>query len=437
MRISIFGFGYVGAVTGACMARDGHDVLAVDINPAKVNILNAGCSPIVEPGLDELIDAGVRTNRLKGTTNVEEAIATTDLSLICVGTPSAPNGSINTSYIERTCRQIGRALARKREFHAVVVRSTVLPGTTQKLLIPTIEKSSGKKSGKDFGIAYFPEFLREGSAIQDFGNPGSIVIGVLDTRTRNHLLDIHKNFDVEPQVLSISAAEAIKYANNSWHALKISFANEMGRVCKAFGVDSFEVMETLCQDTKLNISPAYLRPGFAFGGSCLPKDVQALRYGARIADVDTPLLKAVLSTNENQIEKAFRMIAETGLRRVGLIGLSFKPKTDDLRNSPFVALAERLLGRGFDLKIFDPIIYQSYRKGTNRQYFLQELPHLVDRLVETGGRLLGHSQVIVIGNREHAKPLIDNGNYSKKTVVDLVRIERTQRSSGLYHGICW
>ncbi len=437
MRISIFGIGYVGAVTGACLARDGHDVVAVDIQRAKVQALNAGCSTIVEPGLDELTEAGVRTQRLTGTTKVEEAIATTDISLICVGTPSAPNGSINTSHIERTCQQIGRALAQKPKFHSVVIRSTVLPGTTEKLLIPTIEKSSGKKSGKDFGVAFFPEFLREGTAIDDFGKPGSIVIGVLDAHTRDRLLELHKNFDLEPQVLSISAAEAVKYANNSWHALKISFANEMGLVCKAFDVDSFEVMDTLCKDTKLNISSAYLRPGFAFGGSCLTKDVRALRYGARKADVDTPLLEAALAANENQLKKSISMIDETGLRRVGLIGLSFKPNTDDLRSSPLVALAESLIGRGFKLKIFDPIIYRSYRAGANREYFLQQLPHVVKRLVETGQSLLRHSELVIVGNRDLAKPLLNNCAVDKKAVIDLVRVERSQRSSGLYHGICW
>jgi len=437
VRISVFGIGYVGTVTGACLARDGHDVLAVDINATKVDILNAGCSPIVEPGLDELIDAGVRMKRLAATTNADEAIAATDISLVCVGTPSAPNGSLNTDYVKRTSEQIGHALASKSQFHSVVVRSTLLPGTTEKLVIPTLEANSGKRIGEGFGIAYLPEFLREGSAIHDFEKPASIVIGVLDTRTHHRLLALHQSFDDEPQILSVRAAEAVKYANNGWHALKISFANEIGLICKAFGVDSYEVMGALCKDTKLNISPAYLKPGFAFGGSCLPKDVRALRYGARAADVDTPVLDATLAANENQLKKALSMIDEAGQRRVGLVGLSFKPDTDDLRNSPFVSLAERIIGRGYELKIYDPIIYRSYRLGANRKYFLQQMPHLAERLVERGEDLLNQSQVIVMGNRHLAKPLLDNRAIGEKIVIDLVRVERSQRSSGLYHGICW
>lgn len=437
MRISIFGIGYVGAVTGACLARDGHYVLAVDINSNKVEILNDGCSAIVEPGLDELIDAGVRMRRLAATTDPDKAIAETDISLVCVGTPSAPNGSLDTSNLKRTSGQIGRALARKSQFHSVVVRSTVLPGTTENIVIPTIEANSGKRCGEGFGIAYFPEFLREGSAISDFGKPGSIVIGTLDTRTRNRLLALNKNLNGAPQTLSLRAAEAIKYANNCWHALKISFANEMGLICKAFGIDSYEVMDALCRDTKLNMSPAYLKPGFAFGGSCLPKDVRALSYVAHTADVDTPLLDAALTANENQLKQAFRMVDGAGLRRVGLIGLSFKSDTDDLRNSPFVSLAERLIGRGFELKIFDPIVYRTYRRGANREYFMQSIPHLLERLVETGEELFNHSQVIVVGNRRQAKLLLDNRTSDGKVVVDLVRIERSQRSSGHYHGICW
>lgn len=437
MRISIFGIGYVGAVTGACLARDGHDVVAVDINPTKVDILNAGCSPITEPGLDELIETGVRMKRLSATSNAEEAIAETDVSLVCVGTPSAPNGSLDTSYVKRTGEEIGRALARKSQFHSVVIRSTVLPGTTENIVIPAIELGSGKRRGEGFGVAFFPEFLREGSAIRDFDKPGTIVIGVLDETTRDRLLSLHERLDETPQILGMRAAEAIKYANNSWHALKVSFANEMGLICKAFRVDSHEVMDALCKDTKLNISPAYLKPGFAFGGSCLPKDVRALRHGARAADVDTPVLDAALMANENQMKKALSMIDEAGLRRVGLVGLSFKPNTDDLRSSPFVSLAERLIGRGFDLRIYDPIVYRSCHLGANRESIMRDIPHLAERMVKTGEDLLSHSEVVVVGNPNQAKPFMDKESRGGRVIIDLVRVERYQQTSGLYHGICW
>ncbi|MGL3107815.1 nucleotide sugar dehydrogenase [Bradyrhizobium sp. BR 1432] len=307
LKISVFGIGYVGTVSAACLARDGHEVVAVDVNQEKVDILNEGLSPIVEPWLCENIDAAVRAGRLKATTDPLAAVSSTDVSLICVGTPSQENGSLETAFVSRVAQEIGEGLRKSTNFHSVVMRSTMLPGTMEELIIPMLERSSGKQAGRDFGVAYFPEFLREGTAIGDYDNPGAIVFGVEDDpQTLRRLMDIHEKFSVAPQIMSIRAAEAVKYANNAWHATKISFANELGLLCKAMGVDSHEVMKALVSDTKLNISPAYLKPGFAFGGSCLPKDVSALRHAGRMVDIDTPLLDAVLQANENQIRSAFR-----------------------------------------------------------------------------------------------------------------------------------
>ena len=353
-KISIFGIGYVGTVSAACLARDGHDVVAVDVNQGKVNTINEGLSPIVEPRLGESIQAAIRADRLRATTDPSAAILSTDISLICVGTPAQDNGSLDTAFVSRVAQEIGESLRNSTNYHSVVMRSTMLPGTMEKVIIPILERFSGKRAGQDFGIAYFPEFLREGIAIGDYDNPGAIVLGVEDDpRTLQRLMQIHAKFSVAPQVMSIRAAEAVKYANNAWHATKISFANELGLLCKAMDVDSHEVMKALVSDTKLNISPAYLKPGFAFGGSCLPKDVSALRHTGKMADVDTPLLDGVLQANENQIRSAFRLIAATEKRKIGLVGLSFKPDTDDLRYSPMLEIAERLIGRGYELAIYD------------------------------------------------------------------------------------
>jgi GDP-mannose 6-dehydrogenase len=317
------------------------------------------------------------------------------------------------------------------------MRSTVLPGTTENLVTPKIEAASGKRAGQGFGVAFYPEFLREGSAVDDNDHPGAIIFGVSDDETRDALVDLHKNILVLPQCMSIKSAEAVKYVNNAWHAVKISFANEIGLISKAFDVDSHDIMEALCSDQRLNISPAYLKPGFAFGGSCLPKDLRALRYGARVADVETPMLDASLRANENQIDAAYRMVEATQKRRIGLIGLSFKPETDDLRYSPLVELAERLIGRGFQVRIYDPIIRLSRLTGANRDYITGRLPHIAALLQESGADLISQSDVIVVGNRREALPFLTNGALDGKTVIDLVRVERTQRSGEKYHGICW
>ncbi|MDI4231370.1 nucleotide sugar dehydrogenase [Bradyrhizobium sp. Arg237L] len=437
-RICVFGIGYVGTVSAACLARDGHDVVAVDVNQDKVNVLNRGLSPIIEPKLAESIGSGVSAGRLKATTDSSAAVSSTDISLVCVGTPSQENGSLETSFLTRVAQEIGESIRKTTNFHSVVMRSTMLPGTMENVVIPILERSSGKKAGQDFGVAYLPEFLREGTAIADYDDPGTIVIGVDDDPlTLRRLMEIHERFAVTPLVLSIRAAEAVKYANNAWHATKISFANEMGLLCKAMGVDSHEVMNVLVADKKLNISPAYLKPGFAFGGSCLPKDVSALRYAGRNVDVDTPLLDAVLQANENQIRSAFRLVAATGKRRIGLVGLSFKPDTDDLRYSPMLEIAERLIGRGYELAIYDSNVRLSQLTGVNRDHLTSRLPHIACLLREKMSDVAAFADVLVVGNRKEflKNSLVLNGH--DKVIIDLVRISPEKQTADDYRGICW
>lgn len=437
MKISVFGVGYVGAVSAACLARDGHDVIAVDVDPKKLEAIKTGHSPIIEPGLDALIGEMVAAGRLSTSTDPASSIAATDLSLVCVGTPARPNGSLDTQYVERVSEEIGAAIAAKGSYHSVVIRSTILPGTMDELAMPALARSVAAAGGGDYGVGYFPEFLREGSAIADYDNPGAIVFGGNDDRTVDMLKEIHARFDVEPRILTIRAAEAIKYTNNAWHATKISFANEIGLICRALGVDSHEVMDVVVSDRKLNVSPAYMMPGFAFGGSCLPKDVRALRYRAKRTDVDTPFLDAVLEANDNQITQAQRMVQALGKRRVGIIGLSFKPETDDLRYSPLVELAERLIGRGYSLRIFDPIIRPDRLTGTNKSYINDLLPHVGDLLCQDIDDLVAHSEVVVVGNKKvmgNVMPVLEERGIP---VVDLVRIDRARTSEGDYQGIAW
>jgi GDP-mannose 6-dehydrogenase len=429
-KISVFGIGYVGTVSAACLARDGHDVVAVDVNQDKVDVLNRGLSPIIEPKLGESILAGIHAGRLKASTDAAAAVLSTDISFVCVGTPSQENGSLETSFVSRVAQEIGEGIRKSTDFHSVVMRSTMLPGTMEKIIIPILERASGKRVGDGFGLAYFPEFLREGSAIADYDDPGAIVFGIDDDpETLRRLMSIHSNFSVAPQVMSIRAAEAVKYANNAWHATKISFANELGLLCKAMG--------TLVSDTKLNISPAYLKPGFAFGGSCLPKDVSALRYAGRIVDIDTPLLDAVLQANENQIRSAFRLVAATGKRRIGLVGLSFKPDTDDLRYSPLVEIAERLIGRGYELAIYDSNIRLSRLTGVNRDYLTKRLPHITRLLRETMSDLVAFAEVLLVGNRNEFQKFSNSLLDDDKIVIDLVRIKPGMKSGTNYRGICW
>ena len=437
MKVSVFGIGYIGTVVAGCMADDGHNVIAVDISIDKVNAINAGQSPIVEPGLAELIERAVRAERLGATTDVAKAIAGSELSFICVGTPSLPNGNLDLKFVLQIAAGIGKVLRHKDAYHMVVVRSTVLPGLLEKMVVPVLREHSGKEPGKDFGLAYYPEFLRESSAIEDFRNPGTVVIGALDERTATTLEELNRGNGGKIFVMEPRAAAAVKYANNSWHALKVSFANEIGGICKASGIDGGIVMEALCSDQRLNISPAYLKPGFAFGGSCLPKDLRALRYHAKTVDAASDILDATVGVNQHQIERAIAMIAATGKRTVTLLGLTFKPNTDDLRESPLVELAERLIGKGYRLTIYDRDLQIARLVGSNRRFATQHLPHLSELLVNDLDAAIRASDVVVVGTGHRAFKCLGAKLDSGQHIVDLVGRDRDLRKHPHYDGACW
>ena len=353
MRISLFGLGYVGTVTAGCLAHGGHQVIGVDPVGSKVDLINSGKSPIIEADIGEILAAAVKSGRLRATSDQEQAIRDSELSLVCVGTPSEPNGNLDTTFIKRVSELIGQALKKKSTRHTVVIRSTVLPGTMRRLIIPVLEEFSGRKAGIDFGICNNPEFLREGSAVRDFNAPPKTVIGELERESGDLVASLYAHLDAPLIRTDLETAEMVKYTDNSWHALKIGFANEIGNLCKSSGIDGHLVMEIFSKDLKLNISPAYLRPGFAFGGSCLPKDLRALAYHAKTHDLQLPILTSILTSNDLQIFRAFQMIQEKGSMRVGVLGFSFKAGTDDLRESPMIEVIERLIGKGYDVRIFD------------------------------------------------------------------------------------
>ncbi len=438
MKVSVFGLGYVGSVSAASFAADGHTVVGVDVNPDKVASLNEGRSPIVEKGLDDLIRNGAADGSLRATTSTDEAVAATELSLLCVGTPSRKNGSLDLSYLERVCEQIGAALKNKSSYHVVVVRSTVLPGTTHDLVIPTLEKASGKIYGTGFGVSVNPEFLREGTAIHDFRNPPLTLVGHNYTADATRTEALYSRVDAPMVTTNIRTAEMIKYASNTWHALKVCFANEIGNLCKRVDIDSHEVMDIFCRDEKLNLSSYYMKPGFAFGGSCLPKDVRALQYRAKEVDLDMPVIQAILGSNQLQIQHALDQVVETGKKRVGLLGFSFKAGTDDLRESPIVILAEALLGKGYNLRIYDRNVSIARLVGANKEYINTQIPHLSSLLCDSIDDVLTHSDVIVVGNNapEFAEAL--TRTRPEQTIIDLVRVKADRASiPGRYQGICW
>jgi GDP-mannose 6-dehydrogenase len=438
MRVSVFGLGYVGCVSAAAFADDGHDVVGVDVVPDKVSAINEGRSPIVEPGLAELLRQGVHNGRLRATTSTDDAVQSTDLSLICVGTPSRKNGSLDLTYLTRVCGEIGQVLRHKDDYHVVVVRSTVLPGTTHGVVIPTLEEASGKKYGEGFGVSVNPEFLREGTAIRDFKQPPLTLVG------HNHASDaaptkaLYQNIDAPLFSASIRVAEMIKYTSNAWHAVKVVFANEIGNLCKRVDVDSHEVMDIFCQDNKLNLSPYYLKPGFAFGGSCLPKDVRALQYRAKEVDLEMPLLGSVLHSNQLQVQLAIDRIVDSGKKKIGLLGFSFKAGTDDLRESPMVILAEALLGKGFQLCIYDKNVSLARLMGANKQYINEQIPHLSQHLCESIDDVIDRSELIVIGNAAPEFSDAITRCRADQVVVDLVRIPLDfSKVRAQYDGICW
>jgi len=392
MRISVFGLGYVGVVTAACLARHGHEVVGVEINATKVELLNQGIPPVVEKGLEELVREVVRKGALKATQDAIQAVASSDVSLVCVGTPSRRDGGPDTSYVFRVAEEIGQGIRQKATEHTVILRSTVLPGTTE-IFSRLITEHTG---GIAVNVAYNPEFLREGSSIADFYHPPYTLVGTQSPTAESVLRELYSFLDAPFLVVEIRVAEMIKYVANAWHATKIVFANEIGRLAEEAGLDAREVMEIITMDTKLNVSPAYMRPGFAYGGSCLPKDLQALVQWARSLNVETPLLSALAASNRLHIERVLQAVLATGKRKVGLLGLAFKPGTDDLRESPSVELAERLIGKGGELRILDPAVHTAKLMGSNREYIEQRLPHLSRLLVESEEEILQHAEVLVL-----------------------------------------
>ncbi len=438
MRISIFGLGYVGAVCAGCLSARGHDVIGVDVSKAKIDLINSGKSPIVEPGLGELLDQGIKTGKLRGTTDFSEAIRDTDLSMICVGTPSKKNGDLELNYIESVCREIGLVLRDKSTRHTVVVRSTVLPGTVKNVVIPILEDCSGKKAGKDFGVAVNPEFLRESTAIKDYDHPPMTVIGQFDDLSGDALQSLYEELDAPIIRKDIEVAEMIKYTCNVWHATKVTFANEIGNIAKACGVDGREVMDVVCQDKTLNLSQYYMRPGFAFGGSCLPKDVRALTYRAGSLDVEAPLLNSLMRSNVTQVQNAFDIISGYDKRKVSLLGLSFKAGTDDLRESPLVELAEMLIGKGFDLKIYDSNVEYARVHGANKDYIESKIPHVSSLLDSDFDAVIGHSDIIIVGNRDEKFRALVDAVPQGKQVLDLVGfMPSTTSVEDRNEGICW
>ncbi len=436
-RIGVFGLGYVGVVSAGCLARDGHEVVGVDPNSAKVKMVNSGRSPILERGTPELIHAAVSQGRLRATVDPDEAVAASSLSLICVGTPSQLNGNLDLAHVRRVSEQIGAAIRNKAGFHVVVCRSTVLPGTLRDIILPTLEGYAGRRAGDGFGLCHNPEFLREGTAVHDFDHPPKIVIGETDSHSGDLVASLYDRIRAPLIRTDLETAEMVKYADNVWHALKVCFANEMGRFCKAAGLDSHRVMDIFCQDTKLNLSTSYLTPGFAFGGSCLPKDVRALTYKARTLDLELPVINSILPSNARHVEEAFRLISMLGKRRIGILGLSFKPGTDDLRESPMVELAERLLGKGYEIAIFDPDVGLANLMGTNRDYILNRIPHIAPLLTSDPRELMSRSEVVVIGNKAESFSEIARRAGDSQVVVDLVRVLPHTTEKGKYEGLCW
>lgn len=439
MRISIFGLGYVGTVSAGCFARHGHEVIGVDPVRTKVDMINAGKSPIIEAEIGEILAASVSAGRLRATCDQDQAIRDSELSFVCVGTPSQSNGNLDTTFVKRVSELIGEALKNKPTRHTIVIRSTVLPGTMRRLVIPVLEEHSKKKAGIDFGVCNNPEFLREGSAVEDFDSPPKTVIGELDCESGDAVASLYAGLDAPLIRTDLETAEMVKYVDNSWHALKIGFANEIGNLCKSSGIDSHRVMENFCKDYKLNISPAYLRPGFAFGGSCLPKDLRALSYHAKMHDLQLPILTSILPSNELQISRGVQMIIDKGQTRVGVLGFSFKAGTDDLRESPVIEVIERLIGKGYDIRIFDKNVNMASLVGANRDFILNRIPHISRLMAQSVEAVLEHAQTVVIGNKDSDFSEVPLRLRQGQRLVDFARLGNgNQRSGdGSYEGICW
>src|SRR5262245_3839648 len=438
MKVSLFGLGYVGCVTAACLANSGHEVLGVDVNTDKVKMINAGKSPIIEKDLGEIVQQGHANSRFRATTDPTEAVLNSDISLVCVGTPSNGNGSLDLKAVKGVAKQIGEALRKKGSYHCVVFRSTVLPGTVRNVLIPILSEASKKAIHRDFDVCFNPEFLREGSAIHDFYNPPLTAIGCATLRGGDTVVRLYEGVGSPAEKMSFEVAEMLKYACNSFHALKVTFANEIGSLCKGLGIDSHHVMELFSRDKKLNISKAYLTPGFAFGGSCLPKDLRALLYKAKELDLDSPLLHSVLESNRLHIQRLIDRILSTKQKKVGILGLSFKPGTDDLRDSPTVMLVESLLGKGCRIKIYDSEVSLAKIFGANKAYIEHEISHISTLMCARISEVLQESDVIVVAKHQDEINEALQPYLGKKSIFDLVRvISNPCRQPENYDGICW
>jgi GDP-mannose 6-dehydrogenase len=437
MKISVFGLGYVGVVSAACLAKDGHTIIGVDPNSTKVGLINEGRSPVIEADVEGLISEAVTQGRLTASPDAARAIAESEISLICVGTPSQANGSLDLRFVRAVCTEIGTAIGGKDRHHVVVIRSTMLPGSMRDVVLPALEAASGKQAGKDFGVAINPEFLREGTAVYDYRNPPKTVIGCSDKRSGEIVASLFRALPGPMVMTDLATAEMVKYVDNVWHALKVGFANEIGNVAKALGIDGHKVMEIFCQDTKLNLSPYYLKPGFAFGGSCLPKDLRAFTYRARTLDLQLPILESIQPSNELQVRKSFDMVAAKGGRKIGVLGFSFKAGTDDLRESPMVELIERLIGKGYELRVYDRNVNLARLVGANREYILNRIPHIAALMVESIDAAIAGADVIVIGNADPEFRSVPECLADGQTLVDLVRVNAALTSNGSYDGICW
>jgi GDP-mannose 6-dehydrogenase len=436
--ISVFGLGYVGAVSLACLARDGHQVIGVDVDDAKLDLISAGKTPVVEEGMVALMADVVGSGKVSVTRDARDAIMRSTISLICVGTPSAMNGSQDQSAMLGLAQELGLAMRFKDTPHIFVFRSTLVPGTVEEVLCAIIEAESGKQDGTHFHVCYQPEFLREGTSIKDYDKPPYTIVGARSPVAVDVLRELFGHLPAEFHITSIRAAEMIKYCCNNFHALKITFANETARVCEAMNVDPFEVMELVCKDRQLNISAAYLKPGFAFGGSCLPKDLRATMHMAKTRDVDLPMLGAVAASNRVHVEHAIGKVLATGKRRIGMIGLSFKTGTDDLRESPLVAVAEHLLGKGLSLLIYDPDVHLSSLLGANRRFIERHVPHIGTLIRGDIATVVANSDVLLLGSAAE-RVLADLADHVRPehTLIDLINVPRRERLRGRYLGLCW
>jgi len=439
LSVSIFGLGYVGSVSAACFASMGHKVIGVDVSHAKVDMMDSGRTPIIEARMSEMVAEAHRAGLLHATSDAAAAVLNSEVSFVCVGTPSLKNGKLDLSHIESVAREIGGAIRQKKSPHVFVLRSTVLAGTTETVVLPILEKESGKQCGHGFTVCYNPEFMREGSAVSDFLNPPYTILGARDTNHLAPLRELYKNTPGTLYETTIPVAEMVKYFSNCYHAVKVGFANEMGTMCKHLGVDAHAVTKIFTSDTKLNISPAYLSPGFAFGGSCLPKDLRAITYKAKELDLKLPLLESLMPSNAEHVDRAVEMVMSTGKKKIAQLGLSFKAGTDDLRESPQVQLIKRLLGEGLEVKVWDEDVSLGRLAGSNRQYIEEVIPHIGSVLSADLEGVMRTAEVIILGNKSASKDQLAKYLRPEQIVIDLIHLDKARRpeGAGAYEGICW